>query len=299
VAKRREQQAKARLDIVNDFLRGYILFPNAENRRATHFVNAAELARKHNTRSIYALYSSSELREARVKESKQEQARFTALLAAYEVKGFVTFNEQLKYMWDKDPPPTSIDGDGGNHHERSIALAFGTLLLDDIPEPSTYRQATDLKNSDREQWLASIARERTMLEQQGTWRLVPRKSIGSAKLVKCKYVFKKKRIKGGEIIFKSRLVACGYSQVAGESFSLDELYASVMAYSSARFLMSYGCQRGMLMSQCDISSAYLQSELDEDIYMAVPPDMYVDGKPPVDADGNEVCLKLHRDDGRH
>jgi hypothetical protein len=47
----------------------------------------------------------------------------------------------------------------------------------------------------------------------------------------------------------------------------------------------------MLMSQCDISSAYLQSELDEDIYMAVPPDMYVDGKPPVDADGNELCLK--------
>ena len=168
------------------------------------------------------------------------------------------------------------------------------MLMDDIPDPSTYKQATEASNPDREHWRASIARERAMLEQQGTWRLVSRKSIGSAKLVKCKYVFKKKRIKGGEIIYKSRLVACGYSQIAGDSFSLDELYASVMAYSSARFLMSYGCQKGMLMSQCDISSAYLQSELDEDIYMAVPPDMYVDGKPPVDADGNELCLKLQR-----
>jgi hypothetical protein len=91
VAKRREQQAKARLDIVNDFLRGYILFPNAENRSATHFVNAAELARKHNTRSIYALFSRAELREARVKESKEKEAKFVALLAAYEAKGFVTF----------------------------------------------------------------------------------------------------------------------------------------------------------------------------------------------------------------
>jgi hypothetical protein len=58
--------------------------------------------------------------------------------------------------------------------------------------------------------------------------------------------------------------------------------------------MSYGCQKGMLMSQCDISSAYLQSELDEDIYMVPPPDMWVDGKPPVDDEGNELCLKLQR-----
>ena len=48
------------------------------------------------------------------------------------------------------------------------------------------------------------------------------------------------------------------------------------------------------MSQCDISSTYLQSELGDGIYMAVPPDMCVDGKPPVDADGNELCLKLQR-----
>ena len=50
---------------------------------------------------------------------------------------------------------------------------------------------------------------------------VPKKTIGKNKLVKCRYVFKRKRIKGDEIIYKSRLVACGYSQVAGESFSLD------------------------------------------------------------------------------
>jgi hypothetical protein len=75
---------------------------------------------------------------------------------------------------------------------------------------------------------------------------------------------------------------------------MDELYASVVAYSSMRFLISYGCQKRMLLSQCDISSAYLQSVLDEDVYMAVPPDMMVDGKPPRDAEGRELCLKLKR-----
>jgi hypothetical protein len=112
------------------------------------------------------LFSSAELREARVKESQEEEARLATLFAAYEAKGFVTFNEQLKYMWDKDPPPTIIDGDGGVHHEKMIALAFGTLLADDVPDPSTYKQATDVKNPDKVQWEASIARERAMLEQR-------------------------------------------------------------------------------------------------------------------------------------
>ena len=291
---RQQQRTKARADIVNDFLRGYILFPTAENRSTTHFVNAAELASKHKTRNIHSLYSRRELREARVHESKKAEARTAALFAAYEEKGYVTFNEQIEFMWDKDPPPTFLNGDGGALHERACAVAFSALVDGDAPEPSNYKQATDLRNPEKEQWRASIARERAMLEQQGTWRMVPKKSIGKHKLVKCRYVFKRKRIKGDEVIYKSRLVACGYSQVAGESFSLDELYASVMAYSSARFLMSYGCQKGMLMSQCDISSAYLQSELDEDIYMVPPPDMWVDGKPPVDDEGTELCLKLQR-----
>jgi hypothetical protein len=75
---------------------------------------------------------------------------------------------------------------------------------------------------------------------------------------------------------------------------MDELYASVVAYSSMRFLLSYGCQKKMLISQCDISSAYLQSVLDEDVYMAIPPDMLVDGKPPRDSEGRELCIKLKK-----
>ena len=61
-----------------------------------------------------------------------------------------------------------------------------------------------------------------------------------------------------------------------------------------RFLLSYGCQKKMLISQCAISSAYLQSVLDEDVFMAVPPDMMVDGKPPRDAEGRELCIKLKK-----
>jgi len=48
------------------------------------------------------------------------------------------------------------------------------------------------------------------------------------------------------------------------------------------------------MSQVDISSAYLESYLDEDVYMIPPEDLWVDGKPPKDEQGRELVCKLKR-----
>jgi hypothetical protein len=113
--------------------------------------------------------------------------------------------------------------------------------------------------------------------------------------VKCKYVYKKKLNKDGTLQYKSRLVACGYSQVAGMDYSLDQIYAGVCSYSSMRFLMSLACQKGYLLSQTDITGAYLESYLDEEIYMDPPPDMRIDGKPPRDPDtGEELVCQLKR-----
>ncbi len=76
---------------------------------------------------------------------------------------------------------------------------------------------------------------------------------------------------------------------------MDQTYAGVCSYSSMRFLMSYACQQGMILAQTDITGAYLESYLDEVIYMDPPPDMYsADGKPPTDANGDEVVLLVKR-----
>ena len=113
--------------------------------------------------------------------------------------------------------------------------------------------------------------------------------------LKCKYVYKKKLLKDGSIQFKSRLVGCGYSQIEGIDYSADELYAGVCSYSSMRFLMSLICQKGYVLSQADITGAYLESYLSETVYMEPPPDMFgPNGEPPRDAMGREVVCKLKR-----
>ena len=101
-----------------------------------------------------------------------------------------------------------------------------------------------------------------------------RKPIGS------RYVYKVKRNLDRSIQFKSRLVAQGFSQKEGIDYSLDQIYAGVVSYSSMRFLLSMACQNNYVISQTDITGAYLESYLEEEIFMKAPPDMFRDGRLP-------------------
>ena len=107
-------------------------------------------------------------------------------------------------------------------------------------------------------------------------------------------MFKVKKTNSNETQRKSRLVAQGFTQVAGVNYHLDQTYAGVVSYSSMRFLLSQAVGKGMLLTQTDISAAYLESYLEEDIYMEAPPDLWNHGKPPVDEDGDELVCKLER-----
>ena len=178
--------------------------------------------------------------------------------------------------------------------------ALAATLIEDLatggsPAPETYRKATASNHPERSKWLESMQIERNTLESRGTWIMVPRKSIGKRRPVRCKYVYKKKILKDGTLQYKSRLVACGYSQIAGIDYSSDETYAGVCSYSSVRFLMSLACQKGYILSQADITGAYLESFLNEEVYMEPPPDMLgPNGEPPVNSEGQELVCLLKR-----
>ena len=124
-----------------------------------------------------------------------------------------------------------------------------------------------------------------------TYELVPRSTIKGRRTIGCKYVYKVKRNLDKSIQYKSRLVAQGFRQKEGIVYSISDVYAGVISYSSMRFLLSLACQKGYLLSQSDITGAYLQSYLNEDIYMDVPPDMMADGKPPRNEKGRQEVEK--------
>lgn len=297
--RRREARALALKDLVNDALRGYILFPQHENNSGTHFVNAGDLARECSTINIHALYSGYELDDLRKKAKEEENARLKELIDEHlereAKKGpemtLKTFNEKVKCLWDYDPLLQLHDGDLKQEALFATSLV-SKLMTGDLPEPNSYRSAVASDHPERTQWIESMGRERSTLSDRGTWVMVPRSSCGRHRPVRCKYVYKKKTNKDGSLQYKSRLVACGYSQIAGMDYFSDQTYAGVCSYPSMRFLMSLACQKGYILSQTDITGAYLESYLDETIFMEPPPDMFMNGQPPRDPKTGEelVCL---------
>jgi len=126
-----------------------------------------------------------------------------------------------------------------------------------------------LLSDDTEKWLASEAREMKSHHDNGTWdyELVPlpngKKAVGS------KWVYKVKENSDGTVdVFKSRVVAQGFSQVEGVDF--NETFAPTLRYTTLRTLLALASIMGYALGHLDVSTAYLYGELDEEIYMEQP-----------------------------
>jgi hypothetical protein len=87
--------------------------------------------------------------------------------------------------------------------------------------------------------------------------------------VKCKWIFEIKR----SGIFRSRLVACGYSQVPGVDFS--EFYSHVVNDVTIRILLVAEIVWKLVSRLIDVETAFLHGELaeGEEIYMECPDGM--------------------------
>ena len=134
-----------------------------------------------------------------------------------------------------------------------------------IEEPTTLKEATNSQQA--LQWTEAANVEYESLIENHTWDLVElpkdRKPVG------CKWIFKAKYKDDGEIErFKARLVAQGYAQKPGIDF--HETFSPVVKHSSIRSLLSYGVNRDMKIHQMDVVTAFLNGNLDEEIYMHQP-----------------------------
>ena len=109
--------------------------------------------------------------------------------------------------------------------------------------------------------------EISSLNSHHTWDLVDLPD--GRNLVGCKWVYKTKYKANGQIDrFKARLVAQGYSQEAGVDY--DEVFAPVARYKSIRSVLAIANQLNLEVHQMDVKSAFLNGELEDEIFMKQP-----------------------------
>ena len=138
-------------------------------------------------------------------------------------------------------------------------------LTADINEPCNINEAWNGRNS--AEWKKATESEYESLVDNHTWDLVP--PPDDKNIIGSKWVFKVKRNADGTVQkFKARLVAQGYTQSPGIDY--DEVFAPVVRYTSIRTLLAVANICNWEIHQMDAKTAFLQGNLNEEIYMRQP-----------------------------
>lgn len=138
-----------------------------------------------------------------------------------------------------------------------------TKELSKIRVPNTVGEA--LQDS---RWVEAMETEMKALETTKTWNLV--ELPNGKKTVGCKWVFSVKYDATGKVErYKARLVAKGYTQTYGIDF--QETFSPVAKLNTVRVLLSFAANFDWPLHQFDVKNAFLHGDLEEEIYMDLPP----------------------------
>ncbi|GJW03960.1 ribonuclease H-like domain-containing protein [Tanacetum coccineum] len=124
-------------------------------------------------------------------------------------------------------------------------------------------------------WVDAMNAEMDPLYRNNTWEVVDlpvgRKAIGS------KWVWKIKYKSDGEIErYKAMLVAKGFNQ--RERIDFDETFSHVVKIVTIRCLINLVVQNGWSLFQMDINNDFLYGDLEETVYMTLPPGYFPDNE---------------------
>ena len=140
-----------------------------------------------------------------------------------------------------------------------------------LPVPQTLTEA--MQSPFARQWAEATVDEWCSLLSNDTWTLVSKQPW--MKIIPCRWVFVLKTDEHGRPVrFKARLVAGGHRQVAGVDY--EETFAPVARLTSLRMFFAVAAYRQWKVHQIDITTAFLNGDIDVDVYMMQPPG-FVDG----------------------
>ncbi|XP_070675674.1 uncharacterized protein [Malus domestica] len=183
------------------------------------------------------------------------------------------FGSNTKRVHDHSHDKASSSGIQGNDVEPrrgkriKVSKNFGPDFIAFLSEnePRTFKEA--MSSSEAPLWKEAIKSEMESIMENNTWELVDLPP--GSKPIGHKWIFKKKLKADGTIDkFKARLVAKGYRQKEGLDYF--DTYSPVARITSIQTLIAIAAVYNFDIHQMDVKIAFLNGELNEEIYMKQP-----------------------------
>ena len=160
-----------------------------------------------------------------------------------------------------------------------IDMPYSGLCLLGTGEPSTFAKAEK-----QACWQRAMKEEMDSIVSNNTLKMceLPK----GQKPIGLKWIYKLKKDSSRNVVkHKARLVAKGYVQRQGIDF--DEVFAPVARMETVRLLLALAANEGWEIHHMDVKSAFLNGELEEEVYVAQPSGFVVEGE-------EHKVLKLHK-----
>ncbi|GAA0162140.1 transmembrane signal receptor [Lithospermum erythrorhizon] len=177
----------------------------------------------------------------------------------------------MKIVKSKQLRMKNLDESKGHVSRKTYGPDFVTFMLES--EPQTYSEA--MSSTEAPLWKKAFRSEVDSIFQNHTWELVdlpPR-----CKPLKSKWIFNRKMKADGTIDkYKGGLVICGNRQMEGLDYF--DTYSPVTRITSIRLVLAIAALRNLDVHQMDVKTAFLNGDLEEEIYMEQLEGFLVPGK---------------------
>ena len=134
------------------------------------------------------------------------------------------------------------------------------------PKPETYQEA--ISHPENALWVEAMMKELGAFKSTNTYTLCPLPK--GKRAIPCRWVFAEKFDALGNLLKrKGRLVAKGFRAEKGVDY--DEIFAPTGKWTTLRVLLHVGAAEDAEIEVMDFDNAFLNGELEEEVYMDQPP----------------------------
>ena len=157
---------------------------------------------------------------------------------------------------------------------RDEAYVYNVKISNDPQTPTTYEEA--MNGEDKDKWTEAIKKEIENFLKRNAWIKTSRKEMLAAgrKAIGVKHVFKIKNEHDGSIRYKDRIVMKGYMAIPGVDYT--ESFSPVVTDATTRLMITiylYKSDGTWSIEMIDFEAAFLNSNIDKDIYVEYPKGM--------------------------